>query len=148
MGGIKSFINILIQFVIMPTFDITEKRPCINIFKLGGAYYFKHFFDDPELFRELEPFYEKSRYIFKMATAGERNKAMKLLDRKGYDPTLIEDPAPFTVEINRYQKYGELLKNSVENYPMRDKIVLVMKDRAWVEQALSMGAVVRASLKE
>lgn len=34
----------------MPTFDITEKRPHINIFKLGGAYYFKHFFDDPELF--------------------------------------------------------------------------------------------------
>jgi hypothetical protein len=47
MGGIKSFINIIIQFVIMPTFDITEKRPLINIFKLGGAYYFKHFFDDP-----------------------------------------------------------------------------------------------------
>ncbi len=83
-----------------------------------------------------------------MATAGERNKAMKLLDRKGYDPTLIEDPAPFTVEINRYQKYGELLKNSVENYPMRGKIILVMKDMAWVEQALAMGAVVRASLKE
>jgi hypothetical protein len=29
-----------------------------------------------------------------------------------------------------------------------DKIVLVMKDKAWVEQALAMGAEVRASLKE
>ncbi|MCE8429530.1 MAG: hypothetical protein J5U19_14225 [Candidatus Methanoperedens sp.] len=48
---------------------------------------------------------------------------MKLLDMKGYDPTLIEDPAPFTVEINRYQNYGELLKNSVESYPLRDKMV-------------------------
>jgi len=38
-----------------------EKRPRINIFKLSGAYYFKHFFDDPELFRELEPYYEKER---------------------------------------------------------------------------------------
>jgi len=53
----------------MPLFDIAEKRPRINIFKLGSAYYFKHFFDDPELFRELEPFYEKARYRFKMATA-------------------------------------------------------------------------------
>ena len=51
----------------MPIFDITKKRPRINIFKLGGAYYFKHFFDDPELFRELEPFYEKARYRFRMA---------------------------------------------------------------------------------
>ena len=132
----------------MPTIDITEKRPCINIFKLNKAYYFKHFFDDSELFRELEPFYEQARYRFKMATAGERNKVMKLLDKKGYDPTLIEDPAPFTIEISRYQKYGELLKNSVESYPMRDKIVLVMKDIAWVEQAVAMGAVMKLSLKE
>ncbi len=132
----------------MSSFDITEKRSLINIFKLGGGYYFKHFFDNPELFRELEPFYEKARYRFRMATAGERNKVMKILDRKGYDPNLIEDPAPFTVEISRYQKYGELLKNSVESYPLRDKMVLVMKDLAWVEQAAAMGAVVKLSLKD
>jgi hypothetical protein len=132
----------------MPSFDMTNKRLSINIFKLNGAYYFKHFFDDPELFRELEPFYDKSRYRFKMATAGERNKIMKLLDMKGYDPNIIEDPAPFTVEIGKYQKYGELLKNSIDNYPLREKIVFVMKDKACVEQALVMGAVVIASLKK
>jgi hypothetical protein len=46
-----------------------------------------------------------------MATSSERNKVMKLLDMKGYDLNIIEDPAPFTVEISKYQKYGELLKN-------------------------------------
>ena len=127
----------------MPPFDVTEKRPCINIFKIGSAYYFKHFFDDPDMFRELEPYYEKSRYRFRMATAGERNKVMKLLDKKAYDPTLIEDITPFTVEINRYQKYGELLKNSIESYPLKDKIMLVMKDLFRVEQAIGMGAVVK-----
>jgi hypothetical protein len=132
----------------MPSFDVTNKRPRINIFKISGAYYFKHFFDDPELFRELESFYDKSRYRFKMATAGERNKVMKLLEKKGYDPTIIEDPVPYTVEIGKYQKYGELLKNSVDNYPMREKIVFVMKDLAWIEQALAMGAVLSASLKK
>ena len=44
------------------------------------------------------------------------------------------------MEIGKYQNYGELLKNSIESYPLRDKIVLVMKDMAWVEQALGMGA--------
>ena len=83
-----------------------------------------------------------------MATTGERNKVMKLLDMKGYDPNLIEDPAPYTVEIGKYQKYGELLKNSVENYPLRDKMVFVMKDKSWVEQAMAMGAVLSASLKK
>ncbi|MDP3105859.1 MAG: hypothetical protein Q8M95_14780 [Candidatus Methanoperedens sp.] len=129
----------------MPSFDITEKRPCINIFKLNKAYYFKHFFDNPELFRELEPYYEKASYRFKMASAGARNKVMKFLDRKGFDPNIIEDAAPFTVEIGKYQKYGELLKNSVESYPLRDKVVLVMKDMACVEQALVMGATMRTS---
>jgi hypothetical protein len=127
----------------MPSFDITEKRPRINIFKLEGGYYFKHFFDNPELFRELEPYYEKQRYRFKMATVGERNKIMKLLDMKGYDPTIIEETAPYTVEMGKYQKYGELLKNSVESYPMRDKIVLIMKDLACVEQALAIGATMK-----
>ncbi len=132
----------------MPSLDVKENRPCINIFKLSGGYYFKHFFDDPGLFRELEPFYEKQRYRFKMATVGERNKVMKMLDMKGYDPTLIEDPAFYTVEIDKHQNYGELLKNSVESYPLRDKVVLIMKDRVWVEQAVAMGAVVRAKQKE
>ncbi len=92
----------------MPQFDIIEKRLRINIFKISGAYYFKYFFDDRELFRELEHYYEKPRYRFKMPTSGERNKIMKLLDRKGYDPTIIEDPAPYIVGISRSQKYGEL----------------------------------------
>ena len=125
----------------MPIFDIIENRPRINIFKLNKAYYFKHFFNDQELFRELEPYYEKANYRFKMTTAGARNKVMKLLDRKGFDPNIIENAAPFTVEIGKYQNYGELLKNSIESYPLRDKVVLVMKDTACVEQALVMGAI-------
>ncbi len=80
-----------------------------------------------------------------MATVGERNKVMNILDMKGYDSSLIEDPAPFIVDIIRYQKYGELLKNSVESYPFWDKIVLVMKDLVWMEQAVAMGAMVRSS---
>ncbi len=61
----------------MPSFDITQQRPRINLFKLNKVYYFKHFFDDPELFRELEPYYEKQHYRFKMTSAGARNKVMK-----------------------------------------------------------------------
>jgi len=127
----------------MSSFDITEKHPSINIFKLNKAYFFKHFFDDPELFNELEPYYEKANYRFKMTNAGARNKIMKLLDMKGFDPIIIDDPAPYTVEIGKYQNYGELLKNSIESYPLRDKVVLVLKDMVWVKQALEMGAVLK-----
>jgi hypothetical protein len=71
---------------------------------------------------------EPASYRFKMASAGARNKVMKLLDRNGFDPNIIEDAAPFTLEIGKYHNYGELLKNSIESYPLRDKVVLVMKD--------------------
>lgn len=36
--------------------------------------------------------------------------------------------------------YDKLLKNSVESYPLRDKIAFVIKDVAWVEQALAKGS--------
>lgn len=62
---------------------------------------------------------------------------------KGYDPTLIRDPTPYTVEMSKDQRYGELLKNSIESYPQRDKIVFIMKDMAWIEQAVAMGAVAK-----
>lgn len=113
----------------MPALDITEKRSRINIFKLNKAYYFKHFFYDPELFRELEPYYEKASYRFKMATAGERNKIMKLWIEKA---------------MTQIIKYGQILKNSIDTYPLRDKIVLVMMDMGWVVQ-LAMGATMRTS---
>jgi hypothetical protein len=47
-----------------------------------------------------------------------------------------------TVEISKYQKYGERLKNSFESYPA-GKIV-IMKDMACVEQALAIGATLKA----
>jgi hypothetical protein len=95
--------------MIMLELDITEKRPRINIFKLSDGYYFKHFFDDPELFRELEPYYEKESYRFKMATAGERNKVMKLLEKESFDPTIIEDHAPVSEIWRAFKKlYREL----------------------------------------
>jgi|SRR5659263_227580 len=95
----------------MSSIDITKKRPTINLFKLNKAYYFKHFFDDPELFRELESYYDKSSYRFKMASAGARNKVMKLLDKKGFDPNIIEDPAPF---YSRNREVSELRRASKE----------------------------------
>ncbi len=60
--------------------------------------------------------------------------------RSGNDHALIEDPAPFTVAINRYRSIT-LLKNPVESYPIRDNAC--DKDIAWVEQAAAMGAVVK-----
>ena len=52
---------------------------------------------------------------------------MKLLDMKGFDLNIIEDPFPYSVEIGKYQKYGDILKSSIYSYPLRAMIVFVMK---------------------
>jgi len=41
-------------------------------------------------------------------------------------------------------KKDKVCKNSVDSYPLREKIVLVMKDNSWVEQAVGMRAILKA----
>jgi len=41
------------------TFDVVPRRKSITVFKAGGHWIFKHFFDDNEIFRELADYYNK-----------------------------------------------------------------------------------------
>ncbi|MDG6219421.1 MAG: hypothetical protein QCI00_08270 [Candidatus Thermoplasmatota archaeon] len=119
-------------------FDITRKK--VNIFKIGTLYCFKQYFDDRELFKELSEYYNERSFRFEIKTAGERNKIMKLLWSKGYEPILVEDFQEYMVKIDRYKKYGDILKNSIEYLELGGNRVFVMKDVLSVEQALELGA--------
>ncbi len=63
----------------------------IYIFKLGHRWYFKQFFDDPQLFEALSKYYIRERFRFELTTVAERDEAMKYLKANGYDPVIIED---------------------------------------------------------
>ena len=39
---------------------------------------------------------------------------MKYLEKKGFEPVLIEDTLFCTVKIDRFKKYGVILKNSID----------------------------------
>lgn len=54
---------------------------------------------------------------------------------EGLRPCFDGEPALFTVEMSRYRKYGELLRNAGEGYPLRDGSVPEMEDTARVGQA-------------
>lgn len=70
------------------TFDVLPGRKRIIIFKAAGGWTFKHFFDDGAIFRELADHYNKDLYSFEFKTVGERNKALKLLELRGFE---VED---------------------------------------------------------
>ncbi len=67
------------------------KREIIYIFKLGTLWYFKYFFDDREIFKDLSRYYNRERFRFELKTVEEREHVMNYLEEKGFEPVLIID---------------------------------------------------------
>jgi hypothetical protein len=101
---------------------------------------FKHFLDNKETFKALAENYNKSKFRFEFKTFGERNKALKILDRAGFDYEQVEDLRPFVVKLFGYGKYAPLLKNSIAYMETPDWRIFLMKDLAAVGEAAEMGA--------
>jgi len=122
------------------TFDVTEKRKRITVFKLGKLWVFKHFFDNKELFNALLDYYNKDRYRFEFKSIGARNNALKLLERNGFDYDLVEDLKGYIVQLPKSARYAQILKNSVAFKETANERLFVMKDLAAVEEAVGLGA--------
>jgi hypothetical protein len=77
---------------------------------------------------------------FEPKTLGERNKALKLLERNGFDYDLVEDLNGYVVKLPKFAKYAQALKNSVASKETATERLFLMKDLAAVEEALGLGA--------
>ena len=121
-------------------FDVIQRRKRITLFKLGKLWVFKHFLDDKETFKALAEFYNGDKFRFEFKTFGERNNALKILERNGFDYELVENLKPFVVKISSYSKYAPLLKNSIAHMETPDWRIFLMKDLSSVEEAVRIGA--------
>jgi hypothetical protein len=65
------------------------------------------------IFKELADHYNKYLYRFEFKTVGERNKALTLLELRGFDVELMEDLRGYAVKLPRYSRYATVLKSSV-----------------------------------
>jgi hypothetical protein len=123
------------------TFDTEEKRKRINVFKVGKLWVFKYFFaDNQDLFRLLADHYNRETYRFEFKSVGERNQALKLLERNGFDAYPIEDLKGYMVKLDKFSKYSPVLRNSVAFAETPKERIFLMKDLAAVEEALEFGA--------
>jgi hypothetical protein len=122
------------------TFDVKERRKRIIVFKVGKLWLFKQFFDNHELFNALLDYYNKDQYRFEFKTIGERNNALKILERNGFDYDLVEDLQGYMVKLPRFAKYAQILKNSVATKETANERIFLMKDLAAVEEAANLGA--------
>ena len=122
------------------TFDVTQRRTKINVFKIGRIWTFKHFFGEKETFKELADHYNRDNYRFEFLTEHERDEAIKKLEPRGFDFHIVEDLAGYVVCLDRSSKYAPVLKNSIEHGQTRNERIFLMKDLAAVEEALVFGA--------
>ena len=71
---------------------------------------------------------------------------MKYLEGKGFEAVLIEDPSGYTVKIDRFKKYGAILKNSIAYDERGRDRIFIMKDLVSVEEAIEKGAERRSKI--
>jgi hypothetical protein len=122
-------------------FDVADGRKRINVFKVGKLWVFKHFFsENKELFRQLADHYNRETYKFEFKSVGERNQALKLLERNGFDAYPVEDLTGYAVKLDKFSKYGPVLRNSVAYTETPKERIFLMKDIAAVEDAIEFGA--------
>jgi hypothetical protein len=122
------------------TFDVTERRKRITIFRLGKLWVFKQFFDNRVVYNALLEYYNKEQYCFEFKSIGARNNALKLLERNGFDYNLVEDLKGYVVTLPKSAKYAQILKNSVAFKETANDRIFLMKDLAAVEEAVGLGA--------
>jgi len=122
------------------TFEVTERRAKINVFRVGRIWAFKHFFGDKETFKLLADHYSRDNYRFEFLTEHERDEAFRKLAGRGFDCHLVEDLAGYVVSLDKSSKYAPVLKNSIEYAETQNERVFLMKDKVSVEEALEFGA--------
>ena len=122
------------------TFDVTQRRKKVNLFKLGKLWVFKQFFDNKEVYNALLDYYNKDFFRFEFKYIGTRNNALKLLEKNGFDYDLVEDLKGYVVALPKSAKYAQILKNSLAFKEVANERQFLMKDLAAVEEAVGLGA--------
>nr|AGF93406.1 hypothetical protein FLSS-25_0007 [uncultured organism] len=112
----------------------------INLFHIHRRYIFKHYFDESNLFKDLRDYYDRSEYRFEVEE-DEVDSVIEKLEGYGYRVHIVErDEIPdYTLIIDKYDKQGDLLKNSVEVIELGDEKALVLKSKVAKEEAMDRG---------
>lgn len=113
----------------------------INIFKIGNLWCFKYFFNDGEIFRKLNKYYNKRKYRFEVKNLEDLKWTKKYLESKGFGVSCVSDSSDYNVQISKSKKYAAILKNSIERYERGLAIIFIMKDLASVNDAIREGAI-------
>ncbi|MGV8175986.1 MAG: hypothetical protein ACP5OU_09820, partial [Methanothrix sp.] len=122
------------------TFDVLPRRKKITIFNRQAAGSSSTSSTTVRSSRSWPTTTTRTSYGFEFKTVGERNKALKPQEMRGFDVELVEDLKGYVIKLPRYSKYALVLKNSVAMIETQEWHIFRMKDLAAMEEAQRQGA--------
>jgi hypothetical protein len=78
----------------MPTFDVDWEE--ITASEFGGRYIFKQYFNNDDLFQELEQYYNSDKYRFEVPE-GELSEVRQVLDNYFYELEIADNVEEYWV---------------------------------------------------
>lgn len=122
----------------MPTFDIETKE--IKTFEIGDRYTFKTYFEEDQLFKELEKYYNGNKYWFEIPES-DLKQVKQVLDRYYYKLEVADSVKDYCVVVDRKSKCANTPKNSVMRKHRERREIIVMKGKLSKKKAVEKGAV-------
>ena len=122
----------------MPSFEIDRQE--LTVFTLDDAYVFKQFFEQDDLFADLQKYYNDDTYRFEVTEEAFEAVADRL-EEHFYEPVVVDDIEPFCVVKRKYTDHPDVLfKTAVAKQSIGNHTVFLLKDQLSVEQAVEQGA--------
>lgn len=113
----------------------------VNVFEVDGAYLFKHYFDDEDVFDRLGRYYNNQHYRFEVPSA-KFETIRSFLAEHGYGLVVIDAVAEFVVVVKKYTDHPEnIFKQSVIHRSVDGYNGFLMTDQAAVDRATREGAI-------
>ena len=131
----------------MPSFDVNTTEIVAFEVKEADLYIFSQYFDNDEVFAELNEYYDTDHYRFEVP-ADELDQVEAVLEEYFYELRRVgpDEIEPYCVVKQKYTDHADILRNSVYHTSRSDWNVFVMEDRLSAEQALEQGAAPLAEL--
>jgi hypothetical protein len=121
----------------MPTFDVDREE--ITAFELDGRYIFKQYFDNDDLFQELEHYYNSDNYRFEVPD-WELSEVRQILDNYFYELETVDNIADYCVVQPKEADSSTIHRNAVASQRHGNHDIFLMKDKLSVRQAVEQGA--------
>ena len=122
----------------MPSFNVDMEE--ITAFDFGNTYLFTAYFDEEQLFNQLEKYYNRDKYRFKVPEK-DLEEVQQTLDNYFYELVIEDSSEEYCVVADEETDSNATLSNSVMRKRRGNHDIYLMKNKLSLEQAVEQGAI-------